>query len=161
MRAQQSRARIRRCDKALPSMAENGTERGRFELPLPLRADRFSKPAHSTTLPPLRDSFGTIADAWDSVKTAIPAEFFHLSAVHSRAQPAPSSVCRVAVSRRFGDRNALRNAHAWIALFTCALSRLLRAGASRFGCAAHERDLAAVAAKEQGRDDARVGWSST
>src|SRR3954452_8820701 len=29
------------------------TERGRFELPLPLRADRFSKPAHSTTLPPL------------------------------------------------------------------------------------------------------------
>ena len=30
------------------------TERGRFELPLPLRADRFSKPAHSTTLPPLR-----------------------------------------------------------------------------------------------------------
>ena len=29
-------------------------ERGRFELPLPLRADRFSKPAHSTTLPPLR-----------------------------------------------------------------------------------------------------------
>src|SRR3954462_9580714 len=30
------------------------TERGRFELPLPFRADRFSKPAHSTTLPPLR-----------------------------------------------------------------------------------------------------------
>jgi len=30
------------------------TERGRFELPLPLRADRFSKPAHSTALPPLR-----------------------------------------------------------------------------------------------------------
>ena len=29
-------------------------ERGRFELPLPLRADRFSKPAHSTTLPPLQ-----------------------------------------------------------------------------------------------------------
>ena len=33
-----------------------GTERGRFELPLPLRADRFSKPAHSTTLPPLQMS---------------------------------------------------------------------------------------------------------
>ncbi len=32
----------------------NAAERGRFELPLPLRADRFSKPAHSTTLPPLR-----------------------------------------------------------------------------------------------------------
>ena len=31
------------------------TERGRFELPLPLRADRFSKPAHSTTLPPLQN----------------------------------------------------------------------------------------------------------
>ena len=30
------------------------TERGRFELPLPLRADRFSKPAHSTALPPLQ-----------------------------------------------------------------------------------------------------------
>src|ERR1700677_2985546 len=34
---------------------KNGTERGRFELPLPFRADRFSKPAHSTTLPPLQD----------------------------------------------------------------------------------------------------------
>lgn len=33
-------------------------ERGRFELPLPLRADRFSKPAHSTTLPPLRGGRG-------------------------------------------------------------------------------------------------------
>ncbi|MDB5304124.1 MAG: hypothetical protein JWM97_1673 [Phycisphaerales bacterium] len=32
----------------------NVAERGRFELPLPFRADRFSKPAHSTTLPPLR-----------------------------------------------------------------------------------------------------------
>ncbi|MDB5292390.1 MAG: Recombinase [Phycisphaerales bacterium] len=32
----------------------NEAERGRFELPLPFRADRFSKPAHSTTLPPLR-----------------------------------------------------------------------------------------------------------
>ena len=29
-------------------------ERGRFELPQPLLVDRFSKPAHSTTLPPLR-----------------------------------------------------------------------------------------------------------
>src|SRR6185312_10442424 len=37
------------------------TERGRFELPLPLRADRFSKPAHSTTLPPLRAVAGVYA----------------------------------------------------------------------------------------------------
>jgi hypothetical protein len=29
-------------------------ERGRFELPLPLLVGRFSKPVHSTTLPPLR-----------------------------------------------------------------------------------------------------------
>ena len=32
-------------------------ERGRFELPLPLRADRFSKPAHSAALPPLQELF--------------------------------------------------------------------------------------------------------
>src|SRR5436309_13352999 len=40
-----------------PAVTNDGVvaaERGRFELPLPLRADRFSKPAHSTTLPPLR-----------------------------------------------------------------------------------------------------------
>ncbi len=37
------------------------TERGRFELPLPLRADRFSKPAHSTTLPPLPVEAGVYA----------------------------------------------------------------------------------------------------
>ena len=30
-------------------------ERGRFELPRPFRADRFSKPAHSAALPPLRE----------------------------------------------------------------------------------------------------------
>src|SRR4051812_46849453 len=40
--------------QAVASFEETITERGRFELPLPLRADRFSKPAHSTTLPPLR-----------------------------------------------------------------------------------------------------------
>jgi site-specific DNA recombinase len=32
----------------------NEAERGRFELPLPFRAGRFSKPVHSTTLPPLQ-----------------------------------------------------------------------------------------------------------
>src|SRR5437588_12891759 len=45
------------------------TERGRFELPRPLRADRFSKPAHSTTLPPLRRSSETIAHASEAVKS--------------------------------------------------------------------------------------------
>src|SRR4051812_48987734 len=43
--------------EALPRVAGRGSfsaERGRFELPRPLPADRFSKPAHSTTLPPLR-----------------------------------------------------------------------------------------------------------
>jgi hypothetical protein len=36
------------------AMGQEKTERGRFELPLPLRADRFSKPAHSAALPPLQ-----------------------------------------------------------------------------------------------------------
>src|SRR3954471_15794909 len=48
-----SRARIRCDNNCLRRAGRMGTERGRFELPLPLRADRFSKPAHSTTLPPL------------------------------------------------------------------------------------------------------------
>ena len=39
----------------------NKAERGRFELPRPLRADRFSKPAHSTTLPPLRVEWRSIS----------------------------------------------------------------------------------------------------
>jgi hypothetical protein len=30
-------------------------ERGRFELPEPVKVQRFSRPPHSTTLPPLRD----------------------------------------------------------------------------------------------------------
>src|SRR6187402_763721 len=49
-------------------------ERGRFELPLPLRADRFSKPAHSTTLPPLRKrTLEVIASGGDgSIKQAVP-----------------------------------------------------------------------------------------
>src|SRR5688572_12234427 len=46
-------------NQALVKAVLNGTERGRFELPLPLRADRFSKPAHSTALPPLRVSGGS------------------------------------------------------------------------------------------------------
>ncbi len=29
-------------------------ERGRFELPEPVKVQRFSRPPHSTTLPPLR-----------------------------------------------------------------------------------------------------------
>src|SRR5277367_1491233 len=41
-------------EQYLTKLLGEETERGRFELPLPLRADRFSKPAHSTTLPPLR-----------------------------------------------------------------------------------------------------------
>ncbi len=32
-------------------------ERGRFELPEPVKVQRFSRPPQSTTLPPLRDSF--------------------------------------------------------------------------------------------------------
>src|SRR5665213_3000067 len=39
---------------ALMIRGTSETVRGSFELPLPLRADRFSKPAHSTTLPPLQ-----------------------------------------------------------------------------------------------------------
>ena len=42
----------------------NKAERGRFELPLPFRADRFSKPAHSTTLPPLQETSLTPAKPW-------------------------------------------------------------------------------------------------
>jgi hypothetical protein len=30
-------------------------ERGRFELPEPVKVQRFSRPPQSTTLPPLRD----------------------------------------------------------------------------------------------------------
>ncbi len=37
------------------------TERGRFELPRAFRPDRFSKPAHSTTLPPLRELAGILS----------------------------------------------------------------------------------------------------
>src|SRR5205807_4953289 len=47
------------------------TERGRFELPLPLRADRFSKPAHSTTLPPLRANAVSVSGAACPVKFAV------------------------------------------------------------------------------------------
>jgi hypothetical protein len=32
-------------------------ERGRFELPEPVKVQRFSRPPQSTTLPPLRDKF--------------------------------------------------------------------------------------------------------
>ena len=42
---------------AVMAEGQKETERGRFELPLPFRADRFSKPAHSTTLPPLQRAF--------------------------------------------------------------------------------------------------------
>ncbi len=44
------------------------TERGRFELPLPLQADRFSKPAHSAALPPLQAERGTLSDGGFGVK---------------------------------------------------------------------------------------------
>src|SRR5215217_3077931 len=54
--------------QALANLSANGTERGRFELPLPLRADRFSKPAHSTTLPPLRVQAITIGKCGGAVK---------------------------------------------------------------------------------------------
>ena len=40
--------------QAVATQGSFGTERGRFELPRAFRPDRFSKPAHSTTLPPLR-----------------------------------------------------------------------------------------------------------
>jgi site-specific recombinase XerD len=43
-------------EQYITKLLGEGTERGRFELPLPFRADRFSKPAHSTTLPPLQGS---------------------------------------------------------------------------------------------------------
>ena len=39
-------------------------ERGRFELPRPFRADRFSKPAHSAALPPLQDTSLPPAKPW-------------------------------------------------------------------------------------------------
>jgi hypothetical protein len=47
------------------------TERGRFELPLPLRADRFSKPARSAAPPPLQGACartGKVADSAAGVK---------------------------------------------------------------------------------------------
>ena len=47
----------------------NSAERGRFELPLPLRADRFSKPAHSTTLPPLQVATTNLSAGCESVKS--------------------------------------------------------------------------------------------
>jgi hypothetical protein len=49
------------------------TERGRFELPLPLRADRFSKPAHSTTLPPLRGAGEVYAEGNSASKPVVTA----------------------------------------------------------------------------------------
>jgi site-specific recombinase XerD len=49
-------------EQYITKLLGEGTERGRFELPLPFRADRFSKPAHSTTLPPLQ-SRATLFDA--------------------------------------------------------------------------------------------------
>ena len=47
------------------------TERGGFEPPLPLRADRFSKPARSTTPPPLLVGTSTVSDPASGVKTPV------------------------------------------------------------------------------------------
>ncbi len=45
------------------------TERGRFELPWPLRTNRFSRPAHSTTLSPLLCRLVSLSDVpWDVKK---------------------------------------------------------------------------------------------
>ena len=55
-------------DKAFAAGGGNQAERGRFELPLPFQADRFSKPAHSTTLPPLREWVGIVSLNENSVK---------------------------------------------------------------------------------------------
>ncbi len=46
----------------------NEAERGGFEPPRPFRADRFSKPAHSAALPPLREANGYVSDALKCVK---------------------------------------------------------------------------------------------
>jgi hypothetical protein len=37
-------------------------ERGRFELPEPVKVQRFSRPPQSTTLPPLRDDYFSMYD---------------------------------------------------------------------------------------------------
>src|SRR3954463_2629536 len=52
--------------KELPWSEYLKAERGRFELPLPLRADRFSKPARSAAPPPLQSRAGNVSfGGWD------------------------------------------------------------------------------------------------
>ncbi len=49
-------------------------ERGRFELPEPVKAQRFSRPPHSTTLPPLRDETTIVAYLGGCPKNEEPTE---------------------------------------------------------------------------------------
>src|SRR3954451_19218479 len=58
----------------LTGVTGSQAERGRFELPLPFRADRFSKPAHSTTLPPLRGRCRRLVDGGRLFKRTWPPD---------------------------------------------------------------------------------------
>src|SRR5882724_3372019 len=82
------------------------TEEVRFELTRPLRAYRFSRPAHSATLALLRDGCETIADAGEPVKTSVFSAFSEgfcvlvessiptgLSSPCDRRSPLPPSKC--------------------------------------------------------------------
>src|SRR4051794_32871771 len=88
------------------------TEEVRFELTRPLRAYRFSRPAHSAALPLLRsESTGTIADAGKSVKIAVfsaafvrPVSVFETSVRRDVSQIAAASIPIPRVPNSVGRR---------------------------------------------------------
>src|SRR6185295_18318155 len=52
--------------------ARSMAERGRFELPDPVKGQRFSRPPQSTTLPPLRDTQSLACTLRASIRSRAP-----------------------------------------------------------------------------------------